>query len=174
MPKSYCTEIHNPEKTIKACSSNVKVSFKNTHETCSTLRGRTVKESIDYLTDVIAKKDCVPMKRFSSGCPNTAQARKYSSPGRACTQGRWPRKSAEAVIKLLNNLKNNAALKSLDGESLVIRMVCVNRAPKIHGRVFRAHGRVNPFNKSPCHIQVVASERQEGVPVDASIVEVDE
>ena len=174
MPKSYCANIVDEANTVKACISNAKVSFKNTHETCSTLRGRTIGDCIRYLNNVLVKKECVPMRRFSSGCPNTRQARHFSTPEKPCTQGRWPKNSCETMLKLLNNIKTNAKNKNLDGEELVVDMVCVNRAPKIHGRVFRAHGRVNPFNKSPCHIQMVAVRKGQEVPADAAIVEIDE
>lgn len=174
MPKSYNTPILDEANTVKACMSNAKVSFKNTRETCSTLRGRTVEGCIAYLNNVIEKKECVPMRRYAGGCGNTAQAAKFKAGKWRATKGRWPKKSAETMIKVLNNIKNNATTKNLAVEDLVIKMVSVNRAPKIHGRVFRAHGRVNAFNKSPCHIQIVAVKREESVPEDAELVKVNE
>jgi large subunit ribosomal protein L17e len=174
MPKSYNTDIQDESTAVKACVSNAKVSFKNTRETCATLRGRSVEGCIAYLNNVIEKKECVPMRRYCRGCGNTAQARKFSVGEHTQTKGRWPKKSAEVMIKVMNNIKNNAAFKNLNVDDLVIKMVSVNRAPKIHGRVFRAHGRVNAFNKSPCHIQVVAVKKSEYVPEDAKLVEVEE
>ncbi len=174
MPRSYCTEILNVENTVKACMNNAKVSFKNTRETCSTLRGRTVDNCIQYLENVIAKKECVPMRRYATGCGNTKQAKKFKVGKHLNTRGRWPKKSAETIIKLLNNIKNNAKAKSLESKDLVIQMVSVSRAPKIHGRLYRAHGRINPFNKSPCHIQMVAVKKEEDIPENAEIVEVKE
>ncbi|KAI4292024.1 large subunit ribosomal protein L17e [Pancytospora philotis] len=172
MPKAYNTTILDEATTVKACITNAKVSFKNTRETCSTLRGRTVEGCIAYLNNVLQKKECVPMRRYAGGCGNTAQAAKFNVGKYKATKGRWPKKSAETMIAVLNNIKNNATNKSLPVEDLVIQMVSVNRAPKIHGRVFRAHGRVNAFNKSPCHIQVVAVKRPESVSQDADLVEV--
>lgn len=169
MPKAYNTDIIDQASTVKACITNAKVSFKNTRETCTTLRGRTVEGCIAYLNNVIEKKECVPMRRYARGCGNTAQARQFNT-----TKGRWPKKSAETLIKIMKNIKNNAANKNIEVDDLVIKMVSVNRAPKIHGRVFRAHGRVNAFNKSPCHIQVVCVKKGELVPEDASLVEIAE
>lgn len=174
MPKSYCTEILDVENTVKACINNAKVSFKNTRETCATLRGRTVNDCIKYLNNVIEKKECVPMRRYATGCGNTRQANKFRTGKWLNTRGRWPKKSAETVIKLLNNILTNARNKNLDADSLVVKMVAVNKAPKICGRLFRAHGRINPFNKSPCHIQMVAVKKQEDVPLDGDIVEANE
>ncbi|MHC0430926.1 uL22 family ribosomal protein [Streptomyces sp. O3] len=42
--------------------------------------------------------------------------------------------------------------------AIVITHVMVNKAPTIHGRVFRAHGRVTAQNQHPCHIEIVAAE----------------
>ena len=174
MPKAYNTEILDESATVKASLSNAKVSFKNTRETCTTLRGRTVEGCITYLNNVIEKKECVPMRRYAGGCGNTAQAKQFNVGKDKASRGRWPKRSAEMVIKVLKNIKNNAAIKNIDVNDLVIKMVSVNRAPKIHGRVFRAHGRVNAFNKSPCHIQVVAVKKSEFVAEDSKVVEVNE
>ncbi|KAM0680160.1 60S ribosomal protein L17 [Glugoides intestinalis] len=173
MPKRYNYDIIDPANTVKAAMQNAKVSFKKTRETCSTLRGRTVEGCIAYLKKVMLKKECVPFRRYSYGVHATPQARAFD--GRVpCIKGRWPVKSCETIIKLLKNVKDNAAQKNLDAGELVIKMISVNRAPIIHGRCYRAHGRVNAFNKSPCHIQIVCGKKEQEVPVDASIVEIKE
>lgn len=39
----------------------------------------------------------------------------------------------------------------------------VNRAPCLRRRTYRAHGRINPYMSSPCHIEVCLSEREDAV-----------
>ena len=39
----------------------------------------------------------------------------------------------------------------------------VNRAIQQRRRTYRAHGRINPFMSSPCHVEVVLSEKVESV-----------
>jgi large subunit ribosomal protein L17e len=39
----------------------------------------------------------------------------------------------------------------------------VNRAMRQRRRTYRAHGRVNPYMSSPCHIELVLSEKETGV-----------
>lgn len=39
----------------------------------------------------------------------------------------------------------------------------VNRAPCLRRRTYRAHGRINPYMSSPCHIEVILSEKEEVV-----------
>jgi large subunit ribosomal protein L17e len=171
MAIKFSYEILDPSKAAKASMDNAKVSFKKTCETCGTLRKRKLLDAIQYLKDVIAKKDCVPFTKFNRRCGNTHQARKYTPPEAYMTfkvhdriikkkfvqrKGRWPAKSCKFVIELLESLKEDGVSKGLDPSELVITHVQVNKAPVIYGRTFRAHGRVTPFNKKPCHIQAVA------------------
>lgn len=179
MPKNYNTDIVDPANTIKACLTNAQCSFKNTRETAAMLRGRSVDDTMRYLNNVIEKKECVLMRRYATGTGNTRQARRPNillqpeSVKHIASRGRWPKKSAETLITLFNNVKNNAHLKKIDPSELVIKMISVNKAPKVHGRIYRAFGRVNAFNKSPCHIQVVCVRRGTTISPDADLVEVE-
>merc|ERR1712142_852523 len=122
-------------------------------------KGLHIRRATQYLKDVINKKRCVPFRRFNDGCGRTAQAKEFGT-----TQGRWPKKSATFLLDLLKNAESNADLKGLDVDSLVIDHIQVNAAPKMRRRTYRAHGRINPYTSSPCHIEVVMSEREQIVP----------
>ena len=37
----------------------------------------------------------------------------------------------------------------------------VNRAPKMRRRTYRAHGRINPYMSSPCHIELTLVEKEQ-------------
>ena len=54
-------------------------------------------------------------------------------------------------------------MKGLDLEKLSIDHIQVNRAPKMRRRTYRAHGRINPYMSSPCHIEVVLTEKEDVV-----------
>jgi large subunit ribosomal protein L17e len=164
----YGYKVLDENKVAKASVRNAKVSYKNTHETGSTMRGRYVLDAIKYLDDVVLHKQCVPMKRYKGGVGRTSQARQFGT-----TQGRWPEKSCVLVKSLLRDLKAVAQEKSLDLNKLQIVHFQVNRAPTIHNRTYRAHGRVTAWNKSPCHVEVVAAEREEEVPA-AERMEIEE
>merc|ERR1711988_484233 len=81
--------------------------------------------------------------------------------------GRWPEKSCKYLLELLRNAESNAELKSLDVDSLYIEHVSVNEAPKNRRRVYRAHGRINPFMSHPCHVEMILTEGEERVQKEA-------
>merc|ERR1712243_339881 len=124
-----------------------------------TIRKMPLKRAVQYLKNVINKKECVPFRRFTGGIGRCAQAKQWRT-----TQGRWPKKSAEFLLQLLKNAESNAEYKGLDSDNLVIDHIQVNAAPKMRRRTYRAHGRINPYMSSPCHIEVVMSEREQIVP----------
>merc|ERR1711862_21795 len=77
------------------------------------------------------------------------------------SQGRWPKKSAEFFLSLLKNAESNADYKGLDVDHLVVDHVQVNRAAQMRRRTYRAHGRINAYMSSPCHIEVILTEKDD-------------
>ena len=59
-----------------------------------------------YLKDVLAQRRCVPYTRYYGGIGRTGQAKEF---GRSL--GRWPQKSVNVVLGLLQNLEANANAK---------------------------------------------------------------
>jgi len=126
-----------------------------------------LKYAIKYLKDVIAHKRCVPFFKYNGHVGRTGQAKEWGT-----SQGRWPVKSAKVLLGLLHNIEANANVKNLEVEKLVISHVQVNRAPKGRRRTFRAHGRINPFLASHCHIELFATTKEEDVKKEANKKEV--
>merc|ERR1712034_18934 len=164
---TYSTEPENPTKSCKARGSYLRVHFKNTHETAQAIKKMHIRKANRYLKDVIAKKQIIPFRRFSGGVGRKAQAKAHG-----CSQGRWPVKSATFLLQLLKNAESNADCKGLDVDSLVIDHIQVNRAPYMRRRTYRAHGRINPYMSSPCHIEMILSEKEQVVPKQEEEVEV--
>merc|ERR1712146_423571 len=79
------------------------------------------------------------------------------------TQGRWPIKSAKILLDLLKNAESNAEFKNLDTDNLVIQHVQVNAAQQGRRRTYRAHGRINAYMSSPCHVEMILQEKEEAV-----------
>ena len=107
----------------------------------------------------MSMKEIVPFRRFSHCVGRHAQAKQFKT-----TQGRWPKKSAEFLLQLLKNAESNAEYKGLDVDHLVVEHIMVNQAPKMRRRTYRAHGRINPYMSSPCHVEVVLAEKEQAVP----------
>ena len=52
-------------------------------------------------------------------------------------------------------------MKHVVAEILTELFSKVNRAPHMRRRTYRAHGRINPYMSSPCHIEVVLVEKEQ-------------
>ncbi|KAM8708469.1 hypothetical protein ACLKA7_015444 [Drosophila subpalustris] len=154
----YSYEPNNNSKSCKARSPNLRVHFKNTHETARAIKKMTLRRAQTYLKAVKDQKECVPFRRFNGGVGRCAQAKQWKT-----TQGRWPQKSADFLLQLLRNAEANAEYRGLDVDRLFVDHIQVNRAPRIRRRVCRAHGRVNPYTSSTCHIEVILAEKEETV-----------
>merc|ERR1712116_113937 len=154
----YSREPDNPTKSCKARGSNLRVHFKNTGEAANTIKRMPLRRAIAFLKNVISKKECVPFRRYNGGVGRCTQAKQWGT-----TQGRWPKKSAEFLLQLLKNAESNADLKGLDVDHLVIDHIQVNRAPYMRRRTYRAHGRINPYMSTPCHLEVILSEKEDVV-----------
>ena len=155
----YSLDPENPTKSYKSRGSNLCVHLKNTLETAQAIKDMHIRKATKYLKDVTLKKQCVPFRRYKGGFGRCAEAKQWG-----WTQGRWPKKSAEFLLHMLKNAENHAELKGLDVDSLVIEHIQVNKAPKMQRRTYRAHGWINPYMSSPCHIEMILTEKEWIVP----------
>merc|ERR1712070_1326468 len=154
----YSQEPENSTKSCKASGSDLRVHFKNTCVTAAALNGMSLKKAKKYLEDVLAHKQAIPFRFFNGCIGRHAQAKMTGA-----TQCRWPTKSCQFLLHLLKNAESNAEVKGLDTENLEIFHIQVNRAQKQRRRTYRAHGRTNPYMSSPCHIELVLSEKDQKV-----------
>ncbi|XP_027096230.1 large ribosomal subunit protein uL22y-like [Coffea arabica] len=129
----------------------------STRETAHAIRKLPLAKAKRYLEDVLAHMQA--FARFCGGVGRTAQAKNRHSNG----LGRWPVKSASFILDLLKNAESNAEVKGLDVDSLFISHIQVNQAQKQRRRTYRAHGKINPYMSSPCHIELILSEKEESV-----------
>ncbi|CRL01912.1 CLUMA_CG015060, isoform A [Clunio marinus] len=151
-----------PEVISKSCKSrgdNLRVHFKNTRETALAIKRMTLRRAQRFLKNVTEKKECVPFRRYNGGVGRCAQAKQWGT-----SIGRWPKKSADFLLQLLKNAEANADYKGLDIDRLVIDHIQVNRAPCLRRRTYRAHGRINPYMSSPCHVELTLTEKEEIAP----------
>jgi len=123
------------------------------------LSGKSLREAQRYLSQVQEHKAAIPFRRHTGGIGRHAQAKVYNT-----TQCRWPKKSVDLVLGLLKNLESNAETQGLNVDALQLTHLQVQRAQKQRRRTYRAHGRINAYMASPCHIEIIASEKEKPVP----------
>merc|ERR1712007_43165 len=153
-------------KSVKTRGSDLRVHFKNTRETAQAIKGMHLNKAVGYLKAVVAQERCIPFNRFSGSIGRTGQTKEFKSP---TSKGRWPKKSCQIILGMLKNAESNAEVKGLDVDALVIDHIQVNAAAKQRRRTCRAHGRSNPYMASPCHIEIILSEKEETVPRAADV-----
>lgn len=143
----------------------MRVSFKNTRETAHAIKGLKLKKAQQFLQQVIDHTNAVPFRRYIGGLGRTAQAKNHKNAG---SLARWPEKSCHFLMDLLRNAQSNAELKNLNVDLLEVSHIAVNAAPKMSRRMYRAHGRINPFMSHPCHVEVILTEKEAPVPLPLS------
>lgn len=136
-----------------------KNTFQNTRETALAIKKMSLRRAQRFLKNVVDQKECVPFRRFNSGVGRCAQAKQWGT-----SIGRWPKKSADFLLQLLKNAEANADYKGLNTEMLIIDHIQVNRAPCLRRRTYRAHGRINPYMSSPCHVELTLTEKEKAAP----------
>merc|ERR1711918_287218 len=98
MVKEYAQKPADEATSCKAKGSDLRVHFKNTRETAMAIKNMNLEKAKKYLEDVIDKKRAIPFRRFCGGVGRTAQA---APAGSTNGQARWPKKSCEFVLGLL-------------------------------------------------------------------------
>ncbi|KAG8919631.1 60S ribosomal protein L17 [Tulasnella sp. 419] len=149
----------NPDKTARARGEYLRTHFKNMREVAAALTGLKLSKAYTYLANVQEHKQVIPFRRFAGGVGRASQAKQFKA-----TQGRWPEKSCKFILRLLKNAESNADAKNIGLEELTIKNIVVNQAPKTRRRTYRAHGRINPYQGCPCHIEIILSAADEEVP----------
>ena len=156
--KNYSKEPSNPSKCCKARGSDLRVHYKNTREAAMALKHLSLRKAVRYLEDVLEHKDSIPFRRHTGGVGRHAQSKMHN-----WHNSRYPKKSCEFLLGLLQNAESNAEVKGLDIEALKITHIQVQRAQKQRRRTYRAHGRIGPYMSSPCHIEMILTQQDEAV-----------
>jgi large subunit ribosomal protein L22 len=144
------TQYTDPDKTAKAIGKEKPVSPKDSREICRMVRGKSVAVAIRMLEEVIDLKRPVPFGRY-----NTGVAHKIG-----VGPGRFPKKSAEAILEVIQSAKHNAEYKGLDSENMKVKVITANLGRTIPGHMPRAYGRSTPWNQQTVNIEVILEEAQ--------------
>ena len=111
---------YNPEYMATAKAESLPISFKQSVEICNFIRNKKVNDAKKTLMDVSNMKKAIPFTRFNGDVGH----KKGMGPGR------YPIKSSEKILKLLESAEANAQFKGLNTANLVIKYICANKAAK--------------------------------------------
>jgi large subunit ribosomal protein L22 len=155
MPKwgySIIEEMLNPEKTAKASGRELKVSHKAAREVAKAIKGMDLAQAKDYLRDVIAMNKTIPYTRYIKKLGH-----KGGMQGRFV--GRYPVKTCEKVLAVLQAAQANAENKGLDVDRLKIMHSAAYQGMKLKRFTPRAHGRASPKYDILTHVEIVLEEK---------------
>ena len=141
-----------------AKGKDLRTHFKNTFHVGRAIKGMPLTKAEAYLNDVLEHKRCIPYSRFDHSVGRCSAAIQFG-----LTKGRYPEKSVRIVLNLLKNAKANAEAKKLNIDKLVIKNVFVNQATEGRRRTYRAHGSINAYCSSNCHVEILCEEAKERV-----------
>jgi len=127
------------------------ISPKKAREICRMIRGMKVDVALRQLEEVAELKRPVPFARRN----NTGVAHK-----KGVGPGRYPKKPAEAIIRVVESAKHNAEYKGLDADNLRIKVITANLGRTTPGYMPRAYGRSTPWNQQTVNIEVIVEEVQ--------------
>ncbi len=148
MPYKYSIKT-DPDRSAKASARNIDVSPKATREVCKAIKGMKIHQAIEYLEDVLAKKRSVPYRRYKKNVAHRSDLKGWGP-------GRYPKKACTEVLKVLNNLENNAEANKLQVDKCIIIHAATLLGTRQKGSFPRAHGRSSPKTKQFVHIEMIA------------------
>lgn len=147
----------NPDKTARAVIRDAPISWKEAYEVCKILRGMMLNEAKELLKKVIELKEPVPYTRYKLGIAHKRGLAKKWSEWKSPI-GRFPVKVSKYILKLLENVENNASNKGLNTEKLKIVHIAAHRGPYLKRWMPRAFGRATPWFGSRASIEVIVAE----------------
>lgn len=140
----------DPDKTSKALGKELAIKPRHAIEVCRKIRGMKADEAITFLEDVVAKKRAVPFRR------HVIQVAHKKGMG----PGKYPVKTAAAILKVVKQAESNAEYKGLETENLWVTHAACQRAGHLPGSMPRARGRATAWNTHLSHIEIVLEERE--------------
>lgn len=159
MPVWKYPKIENLDESriAKAVIRDVPISFKESYEVCKLLRGMMLSDAKNFLMQIIELKEPVPYVRYKLSIAHkrglAKKWRRWGSP-----IGRYPVKVAKYILKLLDNVENNAIVRGFSSERLKIVHIAAHRGYYLKRWMPRSFGRATPRFKTHTSIEVIVAE----------------
>ena len=141
---------YNPEVHAAARGSGLNISPKAAREVCHAIKGMELEKAKNYLERVGEKRQVVPFKRHDGKVGHRK--------GKGLSSGRYPLKTAAAILKVIESAGNNGEAIHIDIEKWRIVHIATSRGTSFESRFPRARGRATPKMRESANVEVVLEE----------------
>ncbi len=149
----YSIQGLDPDRTAIASGRDLRVSHKAAREICHYVRGMRLEKAKDVLQEVAELKRPVPYRRHKKKVAHRKGVEGFDA-------GRYPKKAAEAILKILDQVGANAEFKGLYSDRLKIIHIASHKGRVIRNYIPRAFGRSSPYFNYLTHVEVAVEEIQ--------------
>jgi large subunit ribosomal protein L22 len=149
--RGYTHQPRKGETVARARGVELHISPKKTYEVLNAIRGLPLSQARRLLEDVAALRRAVPFRRY-----NQETAHK-----RGTGPGRYPRKVARELLKVLHNVEANAEFEGMNTDDLVLVTASCSRGRILKAFMPRAHGRGTDWNEQTTNVEIVVAESRE-------------
>jgi len=139
------------ESIARTSGRDLRVSPKAAREICREIRGMWLRDARHLLQDVVEKRRPIPYRRHQKEVAHRAGIVGWYA-------GRYPVKTAQVCLRLIDGLEANAEHKGLDVERLRVVHAAAQRARVLKRYIPRAFGRSSPDFERLCHIELAVRE----------------
>ena len=141
---------YDPEIHAAARGTGLNISPKAAREVCKAIKGMDLEKAKSYLERVIEMKQAVPFKRHDGKVGHRR--------GKGMSTGRYPVKTAAAILKVIESAGNNGEAIHIDIENWRILHIATSRGTRFESRFPRARGRATPKMRESANVEVVLEE----------------
>ena len=149
--RGYTYAVPKGRTVARARGVELHISPKKTYEVLNAIRGLPLEEARRVLEDAVALKRAIPFRRYNQ---ETAH-HKGTGPGR------YPKKVAREVLKVLANAESNAEYEGMDTDDLILAAASCARGRILKAMMPRAHGRATDWNEQTTNVEIVLSPKEE-------------
>ena len=141
---------YDPEIHAAARGNGLNISPKAAREVCKAIKGMDLEKAKSYLERVIEMNQAVPFKRHDGKVGHRR--------GNGISTGRYPVKTAAAILKVIESAGNNGEAIHIDIENWRILHIATSRGTSFESRFPRARGRSTPKMRESANVEVVLEE----------------
>jgi len=141
---------YDPEIHAAARGTGLNISPKAAREVCKALKGMDLEKAKNYLGRVIEMDQAVPFKRHDGKVGHRR--------GKGMSTGRYPVKTAAAILKVIESAGNNGEAIHIDIENWRILHIATSRGVSVESRFPRARGRATPKMRESANVEVILEE----------------